>query len=113
MNGKGLLRAGHQVTMLAEVPNHPEGIIRPSTGANSGARAARWYDVIRVWVRQHPKTFKTRMAFYLYQMQNAELAGYCWRVDFYDAIYATSPPLFVAQLHGSEPATSFHRLRSA
>jgi colanic acid biosynthesis glycosyl transferase WcaI len=26
---RGLVRAGHQVTVVTEVPNHPEGIIHP------------------------------------------------------------------------------------
>ena len=48
---RGLVQAGHQVTMLAEVPNHPSGIIPP-------AYRGKWFersdldgiDVLRVWV---------------------------------------------------------------
>ncbi|MBN1920347.1 MAG: glycosyltransferase family 4 protein [Anaerolineae bacterium] len=94
---QGLLRAGHQVTMLAEVPNHPEGIIRPEYRGKFWVREPLdSIDVIRVWVKTAPaKTFKTRMAFYLSYMLNAVLAGLLLARGRYDALYATSPPLFV------------------
>ena len=91
-----LVSQGHQVTMIAEIPNHPMGIIPPEY-------RGKWYertlldgiDVIRVWVKTSPvKTFRTRMAFYLSYMVNATLAGLLARGP-YDALYATSPPLFV------------------
>jgi glycosyltransferase involved in cell wall biosynthesis len=93
----GLIRAGHQVTMLTEVPNHPQGIIRP------GYRGRLWVreqldgiDVIRVWVKTAPvKTLRTRLAFYLSYMFNAMLAGLLLARGRYDVLYATSPPLFV------------------
>jgi glycosyltransferase involved in cell wall biosynthesis len=92
----GLIRAGHDVTMLTEVPNHPKGIIFP------GYRRKLWVrenlegiDVVRVWVKASPvKTMHTRLAFYLTYMLNATLAGLALRGP-YDVIYATSPPLFV------------------
>jgi glycosyltransferase involved in cell wall biosynthesis len=92
----GLIRAGHDVTMLTEVPNHPKGIIFP------GYRRKLWVrenlegiDVVRVWVKASPvKTMRTRLAFYLTYMLNATLAGLALRGP-YDVIYATSPPLFV------------------
>jgi colanic acid biosynthesis glycosyl transferase WcaI len=37
----GLIRAGHQVTMLTEVPNHPEGIIRPAYRGRFWVRESR------------------------------------------------------------------------
>lgn len=94
---QGLLRAGHHVTMLAEVPNHPEGVIRPDYRGKFWARESfDGIDVIRVWVKTAPvKTFKTRMLFYLSYMLNALLAGLLLARGRYDAIYATSPPLFV------------------
>ena len=91
-----LVSQGHQVTMIAEIPNHPMGIIPPEY-------RGKWYertlldgiDVIRVWVKTSPvKTFRTRMAFYLSYMVNATLAGLLAHGP-YDALYATSPPLFV------------------
>ena len=94
---QGLLRAGHHVTMLAEVPNHPEGVIRSDYRGKFWARESfDGIDVIRVWVKTAPvKTFKTRMLFYLSYMLNALLAGLLLARGRYDAIYATSPPLFV------------------
>jgi colanic acid biosynthesis glycosyl transferase WcaI len=93
----GLIRAGHRVTMLTEVPNHPAGVIQP------GYRGRLWtretldgIDVIRVWVRTSPiKTMRTRLAFYLSYMVNAVLAGLTLARGRYDVIYTTSPPLFV------------------
>lgn len=93
----GLVQAGHRVTMVAEVPNHPSGII-------PAQYRGRWYersaldgiDVLRVWVKASPvKTFKTRMAFYLSYMANAALVAALKARGPFDVIYATSPPLFV------------------
>ena len=93
----GLIRAGHQVTMLTEVPNHPEGIIRPGYRGRFWIREkVKAIDVIRVWVRTSPvKTMRTRLAFYLSYMINATLAGLLVARGHYDLLYATSPPLFV------------------
>jgi colanic acid biosynthesis glycosyl transferase WcaI len=93
----GLIQAGHHVTMVAEIPNHPRGVIPPEYRGKLYERAdLDGIDVIRVWVKTTPvKTFRTRMAFYLSYMVSATLAGLFlarWR---YDLIYATSPPLFV------------------
>ena len=94
---QGLLKAGHEVTMIAEFPNHPHGIIPPEY-------AGKWYeratldgiDVLRVWVKASPvKSFRSRMAFYLSYMLMATLGGLFLARGKYDAIYATSPPLFV------------------
>lgn len=92
-----LVSAGHQVTMLTELPNHPSGIIPP-------AYHGKWYeretfdgiDVLRLWVKASPsKTFGHRMLFYLSYMVNATLAGLLLARGRYDVVYATSPPLFV------------------
>ena len=101
-----LVRAGHQVTMLAEVPNHPSGIIPP-------AYRGKWFersdldgiDVLRVWVKASPvKSFRSRMAFYLTFMANGTLVGALQARGQFDVVYATSPPLFVGgaglALHG-------------
>jgi glycosyltransferase involved in cell wall biosynthesis len=104
----GLLRAGHQVTVLTEVPNHPEGIIRPEYRGRFWMRdALDGIGVIRVWVKTSPvKTMRTRMAFYLSFMFNATLAGLALARGRYDVIYATSPPLFVG---GAALALSYLR----
>ncbi len=92
-----LVSQGHQVTMIAEIPNHPTGIIPPEY-------LNKWYervnldgiDVIRVWVQTSPrKNFFTRMALYLSFMVAATLAGLFAAKGRYDVIYASSPPLFV------------------
>lgn len=93
----GLVRAGHQVTMLAEIPNHPQGIVHPAYRRKAWVRRdLESIDVIHVWVKASPvKTLRTRMAFYLSYMFNATLAGLTLARGHYDVIYATSPPLFV------------------
>ena len=92
-----LVSAGHRVTMLTEVPNHPSGIIPPEYRGRLWERSnLDGIDVIRVWVKASPqKTFSTRMAFYLTYMVNAALAGLVLARGRYDALVATSPPLFV------------------
>ena len=94
---QGLVRAGHQVTMIAEVPNHPTGIIPPEYRGKLYDRTdLDGIDVIRVWVKASPvKTFRTRIAFYLSYMVMAIVAGVFLSRGRYDLIYATSPPLFV------------------
>ena len=94
---RGLVQAGHQVTMVAEVPNHPSGIIPP-------AYRGKWFersdldgiDVLRVWVKASPvKSFRSRMAFYLTFMSNCAVIGALQSRGPFDVVYATSPPLFV------------------
>jgi glycosyltransferase involved in cell wall biosynthesis len=94
---QGLIQAGHQVTMLAEVPNHPSGIIPPEYRGKLYERAnLEGIEVIRLWVKTSPvKSFISRMAFYLSYMIMAALAGLFLTTGKYDLIYATSPPLFV------------------
>jgi glycosyltransferase involved in cell wall biosynthesis len=92
-----LVSAGHQVTMLTEIPNHPSGIIPPEYMGKAYERVSMdGIDVIRIWVKTSPvKTFSTRMLFYITYMLNATLAGLVLVRGNYDVIYATSPPLFV------------------
>jgi glycosyltransferase involved in cell wall biosynthesis len=92
-----LVSAGHRVTMLTEVPNHPSGIIPPQYRGKLYERSdLEGIDVIRVWVKASPqKTFATRMAFYLSYMVGATVAGLVLSGIRYDVIVATSPPLFV------------------
>jgi len=92
-----LVRSGHQVTVLAEIPNHPSGII---PGEYIGKVIQRenmdGIDVVRVWIKPFRiKTTFTRMAFYLSYMFSAILAGLLYLRRKYDLIYASSPPLFV------------------
>lgn len=94
---RNLVRLGHQVTMIAEFPNHPSGIIPESyKGRLYEIADLEGIQVIRVWVKASPlKNFKNRMLFYLSFMLNALLAGLLLARGRYDAIYATSPPLFI------------------
>ena len=95
--GRNLVRLGHQVTVLAEIPNHPSGIIPPEYRRRLYERAElAGMQIIRVWVKASPhKTFANRMAFYLSFMFNAILAGLLLARGPFDLIYASSPPLFV------------------
>lgn len=94
---RGLTEAGHHVTMIAEVPNHPSGIVPPEYKGKLYERVdLDGIDVIRVWVKASPvKTLRTRMAFYLSYMLTATVAGVLLARGRYNLIYATSPPLFV------------------
>ncbi|RPI20507.1 MAG: glycosyltransferase WbuB, partial [Chloroflexota bacterium] len=82
---------------IAEVPNHPSGIIPPAYRGKLFEQAdLEGIDVIRVWVKASPvKNFRNRMLFYLTFMVTATLAGLLLRPKRYDLIYASSPPLFV------------------
>jgi glycosyltransferase involved in cell wall biosynthesis len=90
-------RLGHSVTMLAEIPNHPSGIIHPTfRGKLIHRETLDGIDVIRVWVKTSPKkNFINRILFYISFMINASLAGLFLTSGKFDFVYATSPPLFV------------------
>lgn len=88
---------GHSITVIAEVPNHPSGIIKHDY-KNKLYKITQedGLEVIRVWVKTSPvKNFLNRMLFYLSYMINAILAGILLARQKYDLIYSTSPPLFV------------------
>lgn len=91
------VRMGHHVTLIAEVPNHPSGIIPPAFRGKLYQRdTLDGIEVIRVWVKTSPvKNFRNRMLFYLTYMLNAFLAGILLARGRYNLIYATSPPIFV------------------
>jgi len=93
---KGLRRAGHEVHVIAEKPNHPEGVIRE--GYRGGAFEERRYEGIPVtytWVYTRPeKNFLKRIAFYTSFMGMAVIAAMRSRGPF-DVVFASSPPLFV------------------
>jgi glycosyltransferase involved in cell wall biosynthesis len=94
---RGLVQAGHRVTMITEVPNHPSGIVPPQYRGKWLERSKLdGIDVLRVWVKASPtKTFTSRMAFYLSYMANAALVGALKARGPFDVVFATSPPLFV------------------
>jgi len=105
---RGLVRAGHHVTMIVEVPNHPGGVIPPEYQGKLWQRdELDGIEVIRVWVKASPvKNFRNRMAFYISYMLMATIAGLFLARGKYDALYATSPPLFVG---GAALAISYLR----
>ncbi len=107
---RGLVQAGHRVTMIAEVPNQPSGIVPPEYRGKWVERSELdGIDVLRVWVKASPvKTFRSRMAFYLTYMADAALVGVLQARGPFDVIYATSPPLFVGAA-----GLALHRLKRA
>ncbi|NJN94729.1 MAG: glycosyltransferase family 4 protein [Anaerolineales bacterium] len=91
-----LVKQGHRVTVLTEMPNHPAGIVHPAYRGKLLCREKLdGIDVVRVWVKASPrKTFNTRLAFYISYMINAALRGLLLSQS-YHVIFANSPPLFV------------------
>lgn len=107
---RSLQKHGHDVTVVAEKPNHPEGVIRE--GYRGGLFDRRTFDgipVLYTWVYTRPdKNFVTRLAFYLSFMAMAVLGATRLEGDF-DVVLASSPPLFVgisgwlaARIHGAK-----------
>src|SRR5688500_1034422 len=85
---------GHDVTVIAEFPNHPHGVIPPEyRGRLYEDDRSNPYRVLRVWVSaSEEKTQRTRMNFYLsYMVLATAMAPVVGRVD---VVVATSPPLF-------------------
>jgi glycosyltransferase involved in cell wall biosynthesis len=91
-----LAAAGHEITVVTEVPNHPSGIIPPEYRGKLWERTREdGVDVVRLWVATSPeKNFRSRMAFYLSYMAAAGAVGSLMPGRF-DVVLATSPPLFV------------------
>ena len=93
---EGLREAGHDVTIIAEKPNHPEGVVYEGyrrgwfvEGSHKGI------PVIHTWVHTRPeKNFVDRLLFYVSFMVTAVLGATKAR-GAYDVVLATSPPLFV------------------
>ncbi|HDL18152.1 MAG TPA: glycosyltransferase WbuB, partial [Bacteroidetes bacterium] len=92
-----LRELGHSVTVLTEMPNHPQGIIHPRYRRKLMVRE-KWQGipVLRVWVFTRPeKNFLTRILFYLSFMLMGMAAGSIFLRQRYQIVYATSPPIFV------------------
>jgi glycosyltransferase involved in cell wall biosynthesis len=91
-----LAERGHHVTVIAEFPNHPHGVIPLEyRGRLIEDDLSNPYRVLRVWVRTSPeKTQMTRLSFYLSYMALATaVAPLAGRAD---VVVATTPPLFTA-----------------
>jgi glycosyltransferase involved in cell wall biosynthesis len=91
----GLVDHGHQVEVICEVPNHPEGIVDPEFRHKPIVkRRLGGVDVRYVWVRASPrKNVRNRLAMYGSYAAMAAVAGSIARRP--DVILASSPPLFV------------------
>jgi glycosyltransferase involved in cell wall biosynthesis len=94
---RNFVRKGHLVTMIAEIPNHPSGIIPQEYRGKLYERVEEeGIDIIRIWIKATPvKNTLNRMIFYLSFMFSSILAGIFIARKEYDLIYASSPPLFV------------------
>ena len=92
----GLTERGHDVEVVCEVPNHPEGIVRPEfRGRAIARRTVNGVKARYVWVRASPrKTAINRMLFYGSYAAMATVVGSTLRRP--DAVLASSPPLPVA-----------------
>lgn len=91
---RACVAAGHRVTVLTELPNHPGGTILPDyQGRILTREALDGFTVLRVWVWTAPiKTFRTRLAFYGTFFALATVRGALVRGPV-DVVFATSPPL--------------------
>ena len=93
---KYLAKKGHKVTVIAEFPNHPTGIIpNEYKGKFFEREILDDFEVLRVWVLASPKKGALRrIAFYISYMSMAIIGGLLTQKR-YDIVFATSPPLFV------------------
>ena len=91
---RACVAAGHRVTVLTELPNHPRGTILPDyQGRILTRETLDGFTVLRVWVwTAEIKTFWTRLAFYGTFFALATVRGAFIRGPV-DVVFATSPPL--------------------
>ena len=91
---EGLASLGHQVEVICEVPNHPEGIVEPDFRGRAVVRRRSFdgFDVRYVWVRARPeKTPFSRILFYASYAAMAAVVGVATRRP--DVVLVSSPPL--------------------
>lgn len=91
-----LHQRGHHVTVIAEFPNHPFGVVPARyRGHLLDDDRSNGYRVLRVWAKaSEEKTQRTRLAFYL--SYSALATAMAPLVGDTDVVLATSPPLFTA-----------------
>jgi colanic acid biosynthesis glycosyl transferase WcaI len=91
-----LASRGHEVEVVCEVPNHPQGRIHPGyRGRPLRRRRVDGFRARYVWVHTSPnKTAAGRLAFYGSYMAMAALVGSALPKP--DVVFASSPPLPVA-----------------
>ena len=90
----GLAALGHEVEVICEVPNHPDGIVHPGYGAARlvDRRELDGFRVSYVRVRTSPrKTTRTRLLLYGTYAAAATAVGIAARRP--DVVLASSPPL--------------------
>ena len=92
----GFAESGHEVEVVCEVPNHPQGVTRPGfQGRLCVRRESDGYRTTHLWVHTDPqKTVAKRLAFYASYAIGASVAGSLMRRP--DLVLASSPPLPVA-----------------
>ena len=91
---KAWVRAGHEVTVLTAMPNHPTGVVPPEYRGKAFARE-QWHgvDVCRTWIYAAAnKGFAKRSVAYASFSVSAALLAQ-WRVPEPDVVIATSPQL--------------------
>lgn len=105
---EGLARCGHQVEVICEVPNHPEGVVLDGyRGKLLTSRHLDGFTARYVWVYARPeKTTRNRLLFYGSYAAMAAAVGMASRKA--DAVLVSSPPLpaaaaaaLVAKRHGA------------
>ena len=88
-----LAARGHEVEVICEVPNHPDGIVREEfRGKLTTTREMDGFRVRYVWVSASPtKTTRTRLQFYGSYAAAATIAGFAAARP--DVVLVSSPPL--------------------
>lgn len=97
----GLAERGHDVQVICEVPNHPQGVVHPGYRRRLiRRRHVDGYEAVHVWVwARREKTTRSRLAFYAsYSVLSALVGAVLPRPD---VILASSPPLPVAAAAGA------------
>ncbi len=91
-----LAERGHDVEVICEVPNYPEGVVQEGyRGKATLTREMDGFTVRYVWVRTSPvKTTRSRLLLYGTFASSATIAGVLSRRP--DLIFVSSPPLFTA-----------------
>jgi colanic acid biosynthesis glycosyl transferase WcaI len=89
----GLAARGHDVNVVCEVPNHPQGIVHRGFGMRLiDARRLDGFSTLYVWVKvSTTKTMRTRLAFYGSYAAMATAVGAS--LSRPDVVFASSPPL--------------------
>jgi colanic acid biosynthesis glycosyl transferase WcaI len=92
----GLAERGHDVEVVCEMPNHPQGVVHPGYGGRLvERRTLDGFRVNYVWVRtSKTKTPRSRLVFYGSYAASAAVVGVARKRP--DVVFASSPPLPVA-----------------